>query len=111
MIGIMLKCDNIKLRASINGLILSLLNSHLIAITNMEADMPVSLDSIENEVNQMNEGQKRFYKIDEFESQEQLDQAFEFLRDISFSSSIRVVPHQESKTGNRNVDVIIVTKL
>lgn len=105
MIGLMLKCDNIELRASINGLI-----CHC-PILNMEADMPVSLDSIENEVNQMNEGQKRFYKIDEFESQEQLDQVFEFLLDISFSSSIKVIPHKESKTGNRNVDVIIVTKL
>ena len=32
--------------------------------------MSVSLKSIENEVNNMNEGQKRFYKIDEFDSQE-----------------------------------------
>jgi hypothetical protein len=73
--------------------------------------MSVSLKSIENEVNNMNEGQKRFYKIDEFDSQEHLDRAFDFLQEIAFSSSISVVPHKESQTGKRNIDVIIVTKL
>lgn len=73
--------------------------------------MSISLDKIEDEVNEMNEGQKRFYKIEEFESQEYLDQAFELLEDIAFRSGIKVVPHKESQTGSRNIDMIIVTKL
>lgn len=70
--------------------------------------MTYLLETIENEVNAMTKGQKKFYQ---FESQEQTDQVFKFLRKIEFDAEINVKPHLESQTGNRNIDRIIVTKL
>jgi hypothetical protein len=62
------------------------------------------LKTIEN----MTRGQKEFYN---FESQEQIDQVFKFLCDIEYDVGIRVEAHRESQTGNRNIDLVIVTKL
>lgn len=72
--------------------------------------MPLSIDDITKEIELMNEGKKNFYKIHQFASQEDLDQAYEFLSENQFDFGIRVDEHTESTSGLRSRDVIIVTK-
>ena len=72
--------------------------------------MSLSLETIQNEIQQMGKGQKKFYTIEDLGSQDALDQTLAFLEDIQFESAISVKAHRESQTGLRNVDAIIVTK-
>lgn len=70
--------------------------------------MSAFFSNIENEIKNMTKGQKKFYQ---FDSQEDIDQVFKFLCNIKLDTGINVKPHRESQTGNKNIDVIIVTKL
>lgn len=66
------------------------------------------LTSIENELKNMTRGQKKFYQ---FDTQEEIDRVFKFLCSIESDMGIKVKPHVESQTGNRNIDLILVTKI
>lgn len=66
------------------------------------------ITNIENELKNMTRGQKKFYQ---FDTQEEIDRVFKFLYEIESEMEIKVKPHVESQTGNRNIDLILVTKL
>ncbi len=68
----------------------------------------INFDLIFDELQAMHSNGVKFYKNLTLEELQELN---DFLEDNKYDLGIEIKPHRESKSGNRNIDMIIVKKL